>query len=472
MDTDYRDIWDILREWSEKHTSRRTVWAPNSSTGAFCDALIMQNAHADLPNFPIQIDQLGLRPSLQTVSKSHPSARNRFIYYDGQLNRAPDSLASAIKSSFSNSSPFKGLIPSVLTEPFKKRNRTLQDESVDSFISRRFSRSFAENIISALVHGIYAGDTRQLSMKAIFPSLWKLEQNKGSIVRGMLTGGNKPSEVDAQAYQKLSEEYDALVKQMKDVSIYSLEGGLESLPRALVTHLQKQPNVELRQECGSESVNFDGKDFQVRTSTDNIQASRLVSGLGSSTLHSLFPLPHLNDNPSVTVGVVNLAFPSTFKLPVQGFGYLIPRSVARDQNPHQALGVVFDSDMFEDPKATKITVMMGGHYWNGQDTPSEDQLIGQALETVRLHRLVPESVEPIVAKAVVQKDCIPQYSVGHPQRMSQLHDHLVSGFDGKLGLVGSSYGGVGINDCVKSSWDLTRRWTEGRKATGLESFAG
>jgi len=417
------------------------------------------------------IDELGLTPSLLTVSRSHPSAKNRFIYYNGQLNRAPSSLASAVSASFSGTSPFTGVIPAVLKEPFKQRNRTLDDESIDSFIARRFSRSFADNVLSALVHGIYAGDTRQLSMKAVFPSLWNLEQRKGSVVRGMLSGGSKPSQGDADAYKQLSQEYEPMVKRMKDVSVYSLEGGLERLPLSLVSFLEKHPNVEMRRECPTDAVSYDGTHFKIRTPSDEIQASKVVSALSSSALGTLLPLPHLQHNRSVTVGVVNLAFPSSFKLPVQGFGYLIPRSVNRKENPHQALGVVFDSDMFGSTDATKITVMMGGHYWDGQTIPSTEDLEAQAMETVRLHGLVPDGLEPLLTRATIQKDCIPQYAVGHPQRMRELHEYALSHFDGKLGLVGSSYGGVGMNDVVKSSWDLTRRWAAGQKATGLESFA-
>lgn len=207
-----------------------------------------------------------------------------------------------------------------------------------------------------------------------------------------------------------------------------------------------------------------------------------MSALSSSALSHLTPdLPHLAHNSSVTVAVVNLAFPSSFSLPIRGFGYLIPRSVPLSQNPYRALGVVFDSDMFSAPgkpqgmlEPVRLTVMMGGHYWRPGATaiPSEVELLQRALETLSMHGLVPADVQPIASRVNVQRDCIPQYQVGHPARMRQLHRALLERYDGKLGVVGSSYNGVGVNDCVKSSWAQARavQAMEGR-STGLDMWA-
>lgn len=209
--------------------------------------------------------------------------------------------------------------------------------------------------------------------------------------------------------------------------------------------------------------------MQVKTDTDSFTAENVISALGSSTLAHLIPdLPHLSYNPSVTVGVVNLAFPADFSLPVKGFGYLIPRTVSSEHNPHQVLGVVFDSDMLGGQ--TRLTVMMGGHYWNNKTIASQEDLPRQALETLRLHGLVPQDIEPVASRAQIQKDCIPQYAVGHVQRMTELHQQLKDKYKGRLGVVGSSYSGVGINDCVLGSWRQARTLIDTGASTGLEHY--
>lgn len=153
---------------------------------------------------------------------------------------------------------------------------------------------------------------------------------------------------------------------------------------------------------------------------------------------------------------------------MKGFGYLIPRTVSKDRNPHQVLGVVFDSDMLGGQ--TRLTVMMGGHYWNDTQIPAKEDLPRQALETLELHGLIPDNVEPVASHVQLQKDCIPQYAVGHVQRMTELHQQLNDRYNGKLGVVGSSYSGVGINDCVLGSWRQARQLVETGTSTGLEHY--
>lgn len=96
------------------------------------------------------------------------------------------------------------------------------------------------------MHGIYAGDTRNLSIQAIFPSLWRLEQRYGSVVLGMLRGGSKPSADEVALKRRLEERLGSLAESMKKVSIYSFRDGLEAIPRVLTGYLAKQDNVELR----------------------------------------------------------------------------------------------------------------------------------------------------------------------------------------------------------------------------------
>lgn len=218
----------------------------------------------------MQIEQLGLQDQLVTVDKSHPAARNRYIYLNGKLHRAPSSLASAVSSSFSSSSPFSGLLSSVLREPFIPRSpQSLDadaDESVDSFVSRRFGSGIAENVLSALVHGIYAGDTRDLSVRSVFPSLWNAEKSRGSVVRSMLSRRAKAQERpsgESDAQKEAEDRLGDLANSMKGVSVYSLKGGLEGLPKGLVGYLGRANNVQMHTNTAVESISYNSGKFEV-----------------------------------------------------------------------------------------------------------------------------------------------------------------------------------------------------------------
>jgi protoporphyrinogen oxidase len=172
--------------------------------------------------------------------------------------------------------------------------------------------------------------------------------------------------------------------------------------------------------------------------------------------------------------VVNLYYSEPDLVPVRGFGYLIPRTIPFVQNPERALGVIFDSDAMkgqDDAPGTKLTVMLGGHWWDGWTSyPDEEEAIVMARMILSRHLKISMDVKPEVAKATLQKNCIPQYTVGHFDRMRTAHSQIKRIFDGRLRVAGNSYTGVGVKDCIKSAWQVVDGIVEGRGSTGLERF--
>ena len=84
------------------------------------------------------VHSLGLQDQLLTVPKSSPAAKNRFLYAQSQLQALPSSLLGLL---LHRPAALQGLLGSLLREPFRpRRPRDLQDESIHSFISRRFSQ--------------------------------------------------------------------------------------------------------------------------------------------------------------------------------------------------------------------------------------------------------------------------------------------------------------------------------------------
>ena len=52
----------------------------------------------------------------------------------------------------------------------------------------------------------------------------------------------------------------------------------------------------------------------------------------------------------------------------------------------------------------------------------------------------------------LQKDCIPQYHVGHHQRAAELGKKLNQAFGKRFEVAGASWHGVSVNDCIKSAY--------------------
>lgn len=180
---------------------------------------------------------------------------------------------------------------------------------------------------------------------------------------------------------------------------------------------------------------------------------------------------------SVNVMVVNLFFDDPNILPTSGFGYLLPRSIPFDQNPERALGVIFDSDAVsgqDTAKGTKVTVMLGGHWWDGwapEDLYTPDEGVEMARTVLARHLGI--VADPTATNVSLHCDAIPQYKVGHEQRMKDAHYALKRAYGGRVRAVGNSYTGVGVNDCLRAARDLARQLgNEGilEDKTGLEHF--
>lgn len=229
---------------------------------------------------------------------------------------------------------------------------------------------------------------------------------------------------------------------------------------------------------------------------------KVISSLYAGTLHSLIPqgtIPSLSPTsiPAVTIRLVNLWSPHpNLNYPSNGFGYLLPQTVPFSNNPHAALGVIFDSDArpsggsAETPSygdtipGTKLTVMLGGHHWS--DLPedflpdayhSSSAAIEAAKETVSLQLGIPTQAWT-VASTKLCRNCIPQQLVGHTQKMAKADWELRVALHGKLAVVGGSYTPPGVPGSLRAARDVAAQ-TAGRFAgnegegvgeTGLERF--
>ena len=199
-----------------------------------------------------------------STSKNSVAARNRFIYYPDHLVRMPGPGGSIFKSIATvwREPLFDGAVAGLLSEVNKPRRvEELTDESIGSFISRRFGNAVADNIVSALYHGIYAGDIYSLSARTILPALWHMERKHSSIIRGMLDqllGGLRPMSND---------DFDALIDdanplpnardvlgEAKKSSVFTFKGGLGELASRLEERLDDCLNVFIHKNTSVDDI--------------------------------------------------------------------------------------------------------------------------------------------------------------------------------------------------------------------------
>ncbi|KAK0551259.1 hypothetical protein OC845_002269 [Tilletia horrida] len=502
------------------------------------------------------IRSLGLTPRLLSVPTFAPAARNRFLYFPDRLHRlvsSPFGLPKALLTS----PPLEGAVPSVAADFFTPA-RSWQDdddESVDAFLTRRFGgrAQLPSNLVSAVLHGIYAGDSRQLSVRALMPFLVRAEQTHGAVIRAVLPTWlnrrfQKPGQKELERRQLEASRLEEAKKQLgpswekwlRRTSVYSFPRGIQEITDAIGHELKAQPHVEMHINTDVQAVTLGPETDDAKIALTNgqtITASRVISTIPASSLATILDGSNaaaadeihslLRSNPLVTVAVINVVIPRSAAnaaglrdkvLPVEGFGFLIPRSTPNNED--RILGVVFDSDTFPDQdnkaaasehahfgdadspstrrfksekaETTKLTVMLGGHYFDKDHArsgkagalvvPDPTELRNRALRSLERHLGIPAAAlhHPDTQVIVrVQRDCIPQYVVGHVQRMKRLEALLASSpwAAGRLILTGASYTGVSLNDCVayaeRTAMAIVQdelKSTASKPITGLEMY--
>lgn len=461
------------------------------------------------------IQELGLKDEVLYTPKSSPAAQNRYLYYPDHLVKmpGPGQTFSELLLRFFMEPVFKGFLSGLAFEGFRDpRPSSWTDESIGSFVTRRFNRHIADNIVSAVLHGIYAGDLYQLSVRSINPWAWHAEGFAKSITLHAIDERlNEYNMMTAEAAQTMVDLKDyPLDKDIKGkmdrCSVFTFKRGLGQLAEALEGALRANPMVTIAtstrvSSLDSESDGSGNGSLRLRlgdAASPEPVHTHAISTLPANILHQLCPSAGLPvpETPAVTVNVVNLYYSSPNILPYQGFGYLIPRTIPLEQNPERALGVIFDSDAIPNGQdvldhdarsaanrqspmgvsGTKITVMMGGHWWDGYDPgdyPSAEDSLAMAQAVLRRHLGV--QAQPSASNVTLQRDCIPQYTVGHSARLAALHRALRRAFEGRLRVAGSWFGGsaagggVGVNDCVAMARSVVRNLRHNEtEGTGLE----
>lgn len=209
--------------------------------------------------------------STMRIGTKSPGLANRYIYYPDHLVRLPgpgggasffDTLRDMLREP-----AYEGVLRSLLGEPFKEsRDPKVRDESVASFYRRRFGPGIADNLVSALSHGVYAGDTDKLSMKATMRQPWDDEFGPGVIINLMnKTLARKPIyykhnkiQVVRAIRREYSSEFNTRVGLMFAPGyILYLEGGMHSLITALSRELKKLPNVEIVRNASITHIQYD-----------------------------------------------------------------------------------------------------------------------------------------------------------------------------------------------------------------------
>lgn len=343
-----------------------------------------------------------------------PAAGARFVYQNGTLFQVPASPAIAFSRLVSWRAKFRAV-----REPWVKTPPPGEDESIEGFFSRRFGNGVGVLGSTLMAHGVFAGDPAKLSMRGAFPKMVALEDEAGSMIRGMLA--------------RMRQREKGAKRASVHVPPRGMKGVADDLAAYLGESFQANRRVTGLRKSGTGWIVEAGDTFEADNAVLAL-APHIAAGLVPGDVATL-----MADAAVAPVAVVGIGGRAADVPIPAGFGALIgPDADVR------VLGILMESQ-YAPGRAPALHHLAKGIYGGGADPEvlalSDDELV--ALMIDETSRVIGTRVQPSWTKVVRHDPGIPQYNVGHVAWMRRLDD-AVANHPG-LHLAGWGYRGIGVS---------------------------
>lgn len=371
------------------------------------------------------------------LATAHEEAKRRYIWKGNRFRELPSGPFSALLTPlFSFTDKFR-----ILGEPFRTKGKN-PDESVAELASRRLGRSYLDYAVDPFLSGVYAGDPTKLITRYALPKLYNLEQEYGGFIRGGI----------AKARQPKTDRDRLATKQ-----VFSAEGGMESLPKALTKRIGADNIVLSASEI---QVTPKSADWEVSFTTEkgrqSIIATKVITTVGGYSLPELLPfvpeeeiskISNLKYAPIVQIAV---GIKDTGDLKFNAFGGLVPTREKKD-----VLGILFPSACFNGrspEKGALFSFFIGGVQHLELTKLSDKEL--ESLVIRDLHEMLkfPAGTKPDLIHIFHQNRAIPQYEISSGERF-QIIETIQERHPG-LYLAGNIRGGIGMADRIRQGTEL------------------
>ncbi len=379
------------------------------------------------------------------VIGANQDRRKTYVYVNGRLEELPEGLALGVPTRLgpflrSGLLSWKGKLR-LGAELLIPRRRRRGDESLGGFFRRRLGSEALERIIEPLMTGIYAGDADSLSIQATFPRFPEMERRSGSIVRALLGSWRR--------HQGAGPGGSPFV---------TLQGGLSEMVQALTARLGPR-RVLTGRRVRAVRVSGVPRGYEVVIEgTAPLVVDALI--LATPAYDAATLLEPLDDElsallrgiPYTSTATISLGFRRRdFSHRLDGYGFVVPRIEGR-----ALLAVTWTSSKWSHrapDDAVLLRAYVGGAGREAVLERSDDGLV--SLVRAELRAMMGLTEEPVLARVYRWPRAMPQYIVGHLERLAAIDERLAR-WPG-LFLTGAGYRGVGIPDCIHDGLDTAER---------------
>jgi oxygen-dependent protoporphyrinogen oxidase len=334
-------------------------------------------------------------------------------------------------------------------ELFLPRGPTDGDESLGSFVRRRFGREALERVAQPLVGGIYASDPDQLSLGATMPRFREMERTRRSVSWAMWSEQRRRARKAPGGSGARWSLFVTLLGGMQEL----VETLGQRLPEgsirlnAPVSRVTRDPNKKVwRIECaGHEILEASGVIF----ATPAFRTAEMLGSVANDAAQALKQIAY------ASTATVSLAYRrGDFPGPLDSFGFVVPAIERR-----KIMACTFSSVKYPGraPEGHVLLRAFVGGMLQPELCEDDNQTIEKNVRA-ELATLLGVSCPPLFSRIWRHPRSMPQYHVGHGALIKRI-EALLDSYPG-LALAGSAYHGVGISDCVHTGEDAAEKVIE------------
>lgn len=311
------------------------------------------------------------------------------------------------------------------------KGKEAEDQSLGLFFRRRFGNELVEHLIEPLLSGIYSGDIDEMSLMSTFPNFYHLEQKYGSLIKGL----NKSMPKQPKK------------KQASKGIFMALTGGFESLVNAL----EKQLADIIKTGVAVDHIEKKETGYHVLLSDGTVyKANSIIITTPHDTLPKMLSqydvFKHVESIPNTSVANIALAFDEeALKHNMQGTGFV----VSRNSNVRITATTWTERKWPHTTPKEKVLLRsyVGGPHDGEAATLTDEELVDIVIND--LNKLVKIKGEPDFSIISRFENKMPQYIVGHEAIIRKINEFTKNHLNG-MKIVGSSYTGVGVPDCIEA----------------------
>lgn len=300
------------------------------------------------------------------------------------------------------------------------------DVAVGELVRRRLGGRVVERLVDPLLGGVYAGHADGLSVDATAPQVAAAARADRSLMSSLRT--TAPTEpAGAPVFGSIAGGLGRLATAVAD----DLGDVVRTSTRAaLVERVGTAWRITL---VGGRAMVVDG----LVVATPAPAAARLLRFAAPDVSAELAAVE------TASVAIVTFAFPrAALRDAPPGSGFLVPATEGRLMKACTLSSAKWAALGRGDVAVVRCSVGRAG------DPPSaaDDEIVHRLLGELRAS--IGVSVPPVDTRVTRWPDALPQYAVGHLDRVARI-DAGVSALPG-LALAGATYGGVGVPACIRS----------------------